>query len=91
MTLPDFEAAELDEFIDQRKLRWIYINGEMRFCSNFFRTLCKANPAFSDRAGVKLFGVESLVKKGLSKEEWINKADIKLYEGKRSGKNKILM
>ncbi|MBQ3295293.1 MAG: GGDEF domain-containing protein [Erysipelotrichaceae bacterium] len=29
--------------------------------------------------------------KGLSKEEWINKADIKLYEGKRSGKNKILM
>lgn len=65
--IPDFEAAELDEFIDQRKLRWIYINGEMRFCSNFFRTLCKANPAFSDRAGVKLFGVESLVKKGQSR------------------------
>ncbi len=65
--IPDFEASELDEFIDQRKLRWIYIDGEMRFCSNFFRTLCKANPAFSDRAGVKLFGVESLVKKGQSR------------------------
>lgn len=28
--------------------------------------------------------------KGLSREEWINKADIKLYEGKRSGKNRVI-
>ncbi len=65
--IPDFEASELDELIDQRKLRWIYIDGEMHFCSNFFRTLCKANPAFADRAGVKLFGSESLVKTGKSR------------------------
>ena len=28
--------------------------------------------------------------KGLSKEEWINKADIKLYEGKKSEKNRAI-
>lgn len=28
--------------------------------------------------------------KGLSKERWIDKADLKLYEGKRSGKNRII-
>ena len=28
--------------------------------------------------------------KGLSKERWFDKADLKLYEGKRSGKNRII-
>ena len=57
--IPDFSEAEFDALVDARRIRWIYVNGEMRFFDRFFSSVCKAIPAFAQRAGVKLPGVES--------------------------------
>ena len=65
--IPDFTEEEFDERVDAGKIGWIYVNGEMHFFNRFFQTMCKAEPAFAVRAGVKLAGVESAGKG--SKEE----------------------
>lgn len=57
--IPDFPEETFDEYIDLRKIRWIYANGEMRIFNRFFPTLCKADPAFARKAGVQLPGVET--------------------------------
>ena len=48
-----------------------------------------------DYEGVKLHltitGGIAFYEDGLSKEQWVNSADIRLYEGKRNGKNKIVV
>lgn len=46
--------------MDAGKIGWLYIGGEMRFFDRFFSAMCKAEPAFAARAGVKLYGVESV-------------------------------
>ena len=58
-SIPDFSGKEFDEYVDERRIRWIYVNGEMRFFNRFFSSLCKTAPGFSQRAGVKMHGVES--------------------------------
>lgn len=60
--IPDFTEEEFDERVEAGKIGWIYVGGEMHFFSRFFPTMCKADPAFADRAGVKMYGVESVVK-----------------------------
>lgn len=57
--IPDFTMAELEELIDARRIRWIYVKGEVRIFSRFFSSLCKTIPTFSRRAGITLPGVES--------------------------------
>ena len=57
--IPDFTQQELDALIEERRIRWIYVNGEIRIFDRFFSSLCKAIPAFGQRAGVALPGVES--------------------------------
>ncbi len=57
--IPEFTETEFDEYVDDRRIRWIYVDGEMRFFERFFSSLCKAAPGFAQRAGVKLAGVES--------------------------------
>ena len=57
--IPEFTDEEFDELVDDRRIRWIYVNGEMRFFNRFFSSVCKAIPAFAKRAGIKLPGVES--------------------------------
>lgn len=57
--IPDFTEEEFDELVDDRRIYWIYSNGEMRFFNRFFSSVCKAIPAFAIRSGVKLPGVES--------------------------------
>ena len=57
--IPDFTMEELEELIDARRIRWIYVNGQERIFNRFFSSLCKAAPGFAQRAGVKLPGVES--------------------------------
>ncbi len=59
--IPDFTEEELDAFIDQRKIRWIYIDGQVQIFNRFFNSLCKAEAEFRKRAGVTLPGVESAV------------------------------
>ena len=57
--IPGFTDAEFDAYVDQRRIRWIYVNGEERYFNRFFSSLCKAAPGFAQRAGVQLPGVES--------------------------------
>lgn len=63
--IPDFEEAEFDERVDNGRIRWIYIDGEMRIFNRFFQSMVKADPPFADRAGVSLPGVESNVNKNV--------------------------
>ena len=58
-SIPDFTDAEFDEYVEERRIRWIYVNGEPRYFERFFSSLCKTAPGFAQRAGVKMHGVES--------------------------------
>ena len=57
--IPEFTDAEFDEYVDARRIRWIYVNGQEHYFNRFFSSLCKAAPGFAQRAGVTLPGVES--------------------------------
>ena len=57
--IPDFTREELEELIDARRIRWIYIDGEVRIFKRFYSTLCKAMPGFAERVGAQLHGLES--------------------------------
>lgn len=57
--IPDFSEAELLTLLDQRKIRWIYVEGEKRLFERFFDSLCKTIPSFAQRAGAALPGLES--------------------------------
>ncbi len=57
--IPDFTDEEFDELADSRRIRWIYVNGEMRYFNRFFSSLQKALPGFAQRAGRGLSGMES--------------------------------
>ena len=70
--IPDFTEEEFDERVDAGKIGWIYRNGEMYFFNRFFQTMCKAEPAFAVRAGVRLSGVES-AGKGSEGEERLSR------------------
>ena len=48
--IPDFTEAEFDEFLFNRRIRWIYVNGEMRIFLRFYSTLLKTEPDFAKRA-----------------------------------------
>ena len=58
--IPDFTEEELEELVDQRKIRWIYVNGEERYFKLFYDSLCKAVPEFSLRVQQKTGSMESL-------------------------------
>lgn len=57
--ISDFTMTELESLMDQRRIRWIYTDGQERIFNRFFSSLCKAIPSFAARAGVSLPGVES--------------------------------
>lgn len=57
--IPDFTEAEFDALVDQRNIRWIYVNGEMRYFNRFYSSLCKAVPEFGRRAQRQIGGMES--------------------------------
>ncbi len=59
--VPGFAEELFDRWVDEGKIGWIYVQGEMRFFNRFFETLCKADPAFAVQAGVQLAGAESAV------------------------------
>ena len=58
--IPDFTEAEFEELVDQRNIRWIYVNGEARYFNRFYSSLCKAVPTFSRRTQQTVDGMESL-------------------------------
>lgn len=59
--IPDFQESELNRYLDQRQIRWIYAEGEKRLFERFFDSLCKTVPDFARRAGVTPGGVESAI------------------------------
>ena len=50
--IPDFTEAELDELLDNNRINWTYINGEMHFFERFVDTLLKTEPSLARRAGI---------------------------------------
>lgn len=58
--IPDFTEAEFEELMDQRKIRWIYVNGEERYFHLFYDSLTKAVPEFSRRVQQQTGSLESL-------------------------------
>ena len=60
-SIPDFTKEEWDRIIAERKVRWAYVNGEMRIFNRFFSSLVKAYKGFAARANQTLPGVESAV------------------------------
>ena len=79
--IPEFTVEEFDAYLDDRRIRWIYVDGEMRIFNRFFSSLCKAVPCFAQRAGVKMPGVESAV--GGSQED--SQLDISMRKMKQNG------
>lgn len=79
--IPDFTMVELEELIDARRIRWIYVNGEERIFNRFFSSLCKAAPGFAQRAGVIMPGVESAT----SGSQADSRLDIAMKKMKRNG------
>lgn len=61
--IPDFTEEEFDRRVDEGKIGWIYLNGEMRYFNRFFQSMCKVDADFATRAGIVTQGVES-AKKG---------------------------
>lgn len=57
--IPEFTEAELNTYLDERRIRWIFVNGQMRIFMRFFSSLCKTVPGFARRAGIVMAGVES--------------------------------
>ena len=57
--IPDFTMEELEELMDNRAIRWIYVDGEERIFSRFYSSILKAVPGMAQRANAKLAGVES--------------------------------
>ena len=58
--IPEFTEEEFEELMDQRKIRWIYVNGEERYFNLFYDSLCKAVPEFSCRVQKQTGSIESL-------------------------------
>lgn len=79
--IPEFTEEELNELIDDRRIRWIYVNGEIRIFNRFYSSLCKAMPGFAERVGAHLDGVESATKG--SKEN--NFLDVTIQKMKANG------
>lgn len=48
--IPDFPQSQLEEWLDQRRIRWILAEGEMRIFDRFFSSLCKTIPEFARQA-----------------------------------------
>lgn len=57
--IPDFTMAELEDLMDSRAIRWIYVNGEERIFDRFYDSILKAVPSMAQRAKASLSGVES--------------------------------
>ena len=58
--IPDFTEEEFDEQVDRRNVRWIYVNGQMRFFNRFYSSMVKAVPEVGKRAQQQVGGMESI-------------------------------
>lgn len=49
--VPDFTDAEFDEYVADKRIDWIYLNGEPHYFLRFYQTLVKCYADFAHRAG----------------------------------------
>ena len=85
--IPDFEEELLDRYLDERRIRWIYCEGEVRIFDRFFASLCKTVPDFAKRAEIRLPGVESA--QSGSKTDDLLETAIRKIRGTGSMSNRI--
>ena len=57
--IPDFAESEFDTLVDNGRIGWIYLYGEMRFFSRFLDTLLKTERSIAERAGAIMPGSET--------------------------------
>ena len=79
--IPDFTEAEFQELVDQRNIRWIYVNGEERYFNRFYSSLCKAVPEFGKRAQQQIGGMESIATTNTA----VNLRDVTIAKMKEKG------
>ena len=79
--IPDFTEAEFQELVDQRNIRWIYINGEEHYFNRFYSSLCKAVPEFGKRAQQQIGGMESIATTNTA----VNLRDVTIAKMKEKG------
>lgn len=60
----DFTEEEFDQWVDEGKIGWIYLEGRPHYFIRFFETMCKTEPAFARRANVPMRGAENVVDVG---------------------------
>lgn len=77
--IPDFEEELLDRYLDERRIRWIYREGELRIFDRFFDSLCKTVPGFARQAAMALPGLES-AQSGSKTEDFLDAAIGKIRE-----------
>jgi len=58
--IPDFTMAEIEELMDSRAIRWIYIDGQERIFCRFYSSIIKAVPGMAQRAQASVAGVEAI-------------------------------
>lgn len=85
--IPDFEDTELDRYLEQRRVRWIFCDGKVRIFDRFFESLCKTLPDFAKRAQAHLPGLES-AQSGSETDEFLDTAIQKMKEN-GSASNRI--
>lgn len=87
--IPDFTEEEFEKRVEERKIGFIYLDGERRFFNRFFSSMCKSEPAFAKRAGIKLPGVESAGKGSAGETRLDRSARLMREKGKLSNRIRI--
>lgn len=77
--IPDFTEEEFDALTDSRDIRWIYVEGQMRYFNRFDSSLFTAVPGFAQRASRQSDAAESAA------EEKANFRDVTIAKMKASG------
>lgn len=87
--IPDYTMDELNGLIDNRNIRWIYVDGEVRIFNRFYSSICKAVKGFAQRANAKLAGVESAVTGSVEASLLDTNMQIMKEKGSRSNRIQI--
>jgi len=66
--IPDFTEEEFDALVDNGRIYWIYVNGEVRYFRRFYDTLLKTEKEIALRAGQAMPDNEKNTTKGLISE-----------------------
>ena len=66
--IPDFTEEEFDALVDDGRIYWLYVNGEMRYFRRFYDTLLKTNKSIACRVHQEMPENEKNSTKGMLSE-----------------------